>query len=341
MLGRMRVLLTGGHGFVGSHLVRHLLAEGDAVRCLSRRRTRPETLAGLEVEMVPGDVRDPDAVARAVRGVDEVYHLAALTRSRTRREMFETNVEATRSLVRAARRAGLAGRFVLCSSLAAAGPSPDGHDLREGDPCRPVTWYGESKRVAEEVVRLESDGIAWTILRPPAVYGPYDRDFLAVFKAAARGILPRLGDGGRTYHFVYAEDVAAGMLAAARHPTSVGRTYFLTHPERLPVEDFLAHVARAVGRPARLVRVPDSTLRLLASASEVVGQLQRRAPLLNRQRVLELGGTAYVCSADALRADVGWHAEVGAAEGTRRTAVWYREAGWLAPAGRRGNVPAR
>lgn len=329
ILPPVRVLVTGGHGFVGSHLVRRLLAQGDTVRCLIRRPGVPPSLDGLDVELCVGDLRTPDALRRAVEGVDEIFHLAALTRSRTRRAMFATNVAATESLLLAARAEGLPGTFVFCSSLAAVGPSPDDRAVDERTPRRPVTWYGESKACAEDAVLAASGELAVTVLRPPAVYGPRDRDFLAVFQAAQRGILPRLGDGPRAYSFVFAPDLAEAMVEAARCPAARARTLFVAHPARVELEAFLAAVALAVGRRARVVRVPDATLRILAELSEVGAQLAKRPPLLNRQRLREMAGRVYVCRGEAFEETVGWQATTGIVAGCAATAAWYRERGWL------------
>lgn len=327
----MRVLVTGGHGFVGSHLVRRLLARGEVVRCLVRRPGVPPSLEGLDVELCVGDLRDPSALGRAVAGVDEIHHLAALTRSRTRRAMFETNVAATQRLLAAARAEGVPGTFVFCSSLAAVGPSPDGRPVDEHTPRRPVTWYGESKARAEDLVLAASADLGVSVVRPPAVYGPRDRDFLAVFQAASRGILPRLGDGPRAYSFVFAPDLADALVEAARCPAARARALFVTHPARVELEAFLEAVARAVGRRARIVKVPDATLRILAELSEVGAQLGTRPPLLNRQRLREMAGRVYVCRGDAFVEAVGWRATTGIDAGCAATAVWYREHGWLPP----------
>ncbi len=302
-----------------------LLAGGSRVRCLYRRPGRPAALEGLDVEIARGDVRDPAALEAALDGVDEIYHLAALTRSLTRRQMLETNLGGTLGLLAAARRARLTGRFLFCSSLAAAGPAWDGRPLDETDPCRPITWYGESKRRAEQAVLAAAHDLAVTIVRPPAVYGPRDRDFLPVFKAAQRGFQPLLGTGRSRYHFVYVQDLAEAIVGAARSDGTRGRIYFATHSEVLTAEDFGDHVARAVGRSVRQLRVPGASLALAAAVGELAGQVTGAAPLLNRQRLKDLAAPAWLCSAAALERDAGWRPRVGAADGTRRSAAWYRE----------------
>lgn len=309
------------------------------MRCLYRRPGTPTALDGLDVEILRADIRDEAPVQAALEGVDAVYHLAALTRSRTRRAMLETNVGGTCHLLDAARRVGLPGRFLFCSSLAAAGPAFDGRPLEETDPCRPITWYGESKRIAEDHVRARAEALAITIVRPPAVYGPRDRDFLPVFTAAQRGLMPVLGTGRSRLNFVYVEDLAAGIVAAADAEATRGGTYFVTHPQILTAADFAEHVARAVGRSTRALRVPQATLALLAGVGELAGQLTGRAPLLNRERLKDIAAPAWLCSSAALERDAAWRAEVDVGEGTRRTAAWLREQGVLTRT--RTHTPAR
>ena len=223
----MRALVTGGHGFVGSHLVRALLDAGTEVRCAYRRDGRPQALEGLPVEVVRADVRDPVALAAAVEGVDEIHHLAGLTRSRTRAEMLGTNHLGTARILTAARETGFSGRFVLCSSLAAVGPSGDGVPRDVDAPPAPLTWYGESKVLAEAEVRAHAEHFETTIVRPPAVYGPGDEAFLGLFKAVRAGLGPVVGAAHWRYSLVHAADLASGWLAVARHPDMVGRVAYL------------------------------------------------------------------------------------------------------------------
>jgi nucleoside-diphosphate-sugar epimerase len=325
----MRALVTGGHGFVGSHLVRLLLAGGTRVRCLSRRAEPPARLRGLDVEVVPGDLADGRGLAAAVDGVDEVWHLGALTRSLTPREMLEVNARGTERLARAALAARLPGRFVLCSSLAAAGPSADGTPLSERAPLNPRTTYGLSKRRAEESVAALGGGLAWTIVRPPAVYGPHDRDFLGLFRAAARGWAPLVGDPRRRLSLVHVEDLAAGILAAGRSPATTGRAWFVTAEPWVHQADVATALEGALGRRARRLNLPASMARLVGRLSGLASQVTRDPALLSAERVREVGEGHWVCTSAALTAATGWKAGVGLAEGFRRTAEWYRKEGML------------
>lgn len=333
------VLVTGAPGFVGGHLVRELLARGDRVRCLVRRAGVPEGLAGLDVEIVAGDVTRPDTLGAAVAGADEIYHLAARLTAMRERDMLETNVRGTRHLLEAARRSDRLVRFVHCSSLAVSGPCrADGLPVEESTPAAPVTWYGRSKALAERAVRAYAEaGMPVTVVRPPVVYGPRDRGLLSVFQAVARGLRPVLGRRPKSYSWVYGPDLARALVVLGRHPATVGRTYFAGHDVPAPMEEFLDAAAAALGGRTIGVRVPESTVALLATASDLVAQATGSPGMLTRDKVNELRPAAWVCSSAAATRDTGWRATTPLRDGVGDTARWYAEHGWLGS--RRGPRP--
>src|SRR5512139_1412868 len=210
----MRALVTGGTGFIGSHLAEFLIREGHEVTCLVRDTTKPGYLEGLPVTMVRGDCTDRDSLTGAVRSADYIFHLAGLTKARREHEFYEVNVKGTENVVRAAqeRNAGLK-RFVHLSSLAAVGPSSTGRPLAEDCEHRPVSAYGRSKSEAEQVVYGKRNDMPVTILRPPAVYGPRDRDLLLFFKLVNTGFVPHWGKS--YYSFVYVEDLVRALVLSA------------------------------------------------------------------------------------------------------------------------------
>ena len=325
----VRVLVTGGHGFVGSHLVERLLAGGVEVRCLSRRREVPERLRGLALEVVAGDLETGVGLRAALVGVEEVWHLGALTRSRTRREMLAVNTAGTLRLAREALDLGLSGRFVFCSSLAAVGPATGPHALTEEAPLQPVTTYGLSKRRAEEGLALLGSKLPWVIVRPPAVYGPRDKDFLALFQAAARGLLPFVGSPGRRLSLIHVEDLVAGMLAAGRGEGTVQRAWFVTTDPPVSQTELADGVAVAVGRRPRRLGLPSSAARLLGTLADLGAQLTGVAPLLTRERVREVGEGNWICSGAALARATGWRSSIALGPGLAATASWYRAQGHL------------
>lgn len=326
----MLVLVTGGGGFVGHHVVRRLLAEGDRVRCLLRRPGVPEGLAGLPVEVVVGDVTRPETLRAALEGVEEVHHLAARLTARSEREMFETNARGTWNLVAAACASPSLRRFVHCSSLAVSGPSDGTAGVTEDAPYRPVTWYGASKALAERVVLASAaKGLPAVVVRPPIVYGPRDRGLLSVFQTLSKGVRPLLGPQPKTYSWVHGADLADALVVLGRHPEAAGRVWFAAHERTATLEQFLDLALAALGRRAHTVRLPVSLVRLLAGASDLLVQLTGTPGMLTRDKVNELSPRAWVCATDAATRTLGWRARTPLEEGVGETARWYREHGWI------------
>jgi nucleoside-diphosphate-sugar epimerase len=325
----VRVLVTGGHGFVGSHLVARLLESGARVRCLVRSPSAAAAFAGLEVEIAHGDLRTGAGLRAACAGVEGVFHLAALTRALSRREMWATNAAGTARLAGAAARAGLSGRFVFCSSLSAVGPSASGEPLTEDAPARPLGWYGESKAAAERHLLERRWPFEVSVVRPPAVYGPRDRDFLSLFQGVARGWAPhptRLAD---RLSLVHAADLAQAFERVADAATPGGGIWFAAHPEVLTVADLIAAAERALGRRARRAQVPPGLLRLVGRLADLCAQVTGRASLFGTDRLREVGARHWVCSPRRLVEEAGWRPRRDLATGFAETVAWYRQAGRL------------
>ncbi len=325
----MRALVTGGHGFIGTHLVRHLLDGGAEVRCLVRSPGRPAALEGLEVEIVRGDLRHTAGLADAMQGVGEVYHLAGLTSSLTRSAMFATNLGGTRRLLEAAARAGQVGRFVHCSSMSVTGPAQPGSTVDEATPCRPLTWYGESKAAAEALALGLAGDVPLTVVRPPGVYGPRDQAFLPLFQAAAQGFALVTGRPTKRYSLIHATDLAAALVAAARAEATRGRVYFATHPEVVTLLDIVEAAEQAVDRQTLRLAVPESLMRLIGRVVDLGSQWTGRSSVLGSQRMREVATGDWACSGQALARDAGWVAEIPLVRGFAQTVAAYREAGVL------------
>lgn len=321
-----RLLITGGTGFVGSHVVDVALERGYQVRCTVRARSRLRWLEGKAVELVQADLREGD-VATAVAGVDAVIHCAGLTRG-SREALFAANHAGTVALLDAALGLQTAPRFVLCSSQAAAGPGTLQRPRREDDRPEPTSDYGRSKLAAEREVLSRADRLESVVLRPGAVYGPRDEDTLTYFRMAARGLLVVPGWRRRLIQLVHARDVARALVDAVGTARGVGRAYFIAHPEPLSWDELGARIARAVGRRVVSLRVPSPLLRLAATVAEFAGA-GRRAGQIDRRRARDLIARAWTCSVDRAMDELGWSPEYDSQRGLQDTADWYRGQGWL------------
>jgi nucleoside-diphosphate-sugar epimerase len=329
----MRVLLTGGTGFVGSHVADVLRESGYDVRALVRTSSDTRFLRpGPGLELVTGALDDRASLERAVAGCEVVVHAAGLIKARRTREFFEVNVAGTASLAAAAAAAGSVRRFVLVSSLSAAGPSSNGRPLDESATPRPVSAYGRSKLEGERAVRELAGDVSVTVIRPSVVYGPRDRATLSFFRAVRRGALPIVGDGSNSLSVVYVADCAAAVAAALSSGpnASNGGTYFVDDGEPLVWREAVEEIELALGRRARLrIGTPAWALRVAAAANQARGEITGHPQMLTFDKLRELEQRHWVCSSVAARRDLGWAPRVRWAEGVSLAAEWYRREGWL------------
>jgi nucleoside-diphosphate-sugar epimerase len=194
-----------------------------------------------------------------------------------------------------------------------------------------VSDYGASKLAGEESVR--DSGLPWTIVRPSSVYGPRDTAFLTVFKGARLGVVPTFGDSAKELSFVYVDDLIRALVGVVSTTASREQTYFVCHPEILTMKDVARSFYRAVkgrshGDPL-VVCLPGGLARLALGFTGAVARFAGRATLLSTDKAKELLAEAWTCRPGAVERDTGWRAEVPLAEGSLRTAAWYREQGLL------------
>ena len=324
----MNVFVTGGTGFVGAHLVKALRARGDSVTAMVRQPALATRLGwDRDVRLVRGDLDDDAALREGCHGADVVYHVAGKIAARNAAEFMATNRDGTANVLEAARDAG-AKRLLFVSSLAVAGPTTPGHPIDEQRAPAPVTDYGRSKLAAEVLVRAMP--LPWTIVRPPVVYGEWDRGTLKIFQLARRGIVPVFGDGSQELSVIDAEDLARSLIAAATSPAAVGRVYFASHPTATTSRALVLAAGRALGgRAPRIVPVPPLVARGVLWAAGTLAHIAGRATLLSADKANEYLAPAWTCRSDALTRDTGWRAEIALDDGLRRAADWYREVGWL------------
>jgi nucleoside-diphosphate-sugar epimerase len=330
-----RVLVTGASGFIGSHLAAHLAKRGDRVRCLVRRSSSLRYLRDLDAELAYGDLTGKDDLAPALDGVDVVYAVAGVTRPRRPADCQRGNRDATERLVHAcltAQQRGLCRlrRLVLVSSLAAAGPSPDGVPLTEDAPVRPISVYGRAKLQAEQIVWRAGPGLPATVVRPPIVYGPRDTDFYLIIQSARRGWLAQIGaPRGSCYSLIHVDDLVRVLVLVGDREEAAGQTYYLTGAPACSWGDLLELLSNLLGRRVRTLRLPSFVGWCAGAASELAAGLSRRTFILSRDKVREALQGRWVCDAAKAARELGYRAAIPLAEGLRDTIHWYRRQGWL------------
>lgn len=319
-----KYLITGGTGFVGSHLVEVLAQTGDQARALVREGSDTRILEQHGIETVRGSLDDVGSLRHALADASVVLHLAAATRALRPDTFHEVNTRGTERLLEAMEAEG-ARRMVYLSSLAAVGPTR-GRPVEPGDEPRPITAYGRSK-LAGERAALAHENVDTAVLRAPAVYGPRDRDLLTFFRLARWHVLPTAGAPERPIQLVHARDLARAILKAGN--ASARGVFHVAEPRAYPWCEVLRMVARAVGRRTVQVRVPDVVVRAAAALSETLARRLGKPVIFDRDKARELLAPGWTCETERAHDGLGFRAGIPLGEGLRETAEWYRAYGWL------------
>ncbi|MGE4220593.1 MAG: hopanoid-associated sugar epimerase [Alphaproteobacteria bacterium] len=335
----MTILLTGATGFVGAAVLRKLVAAGEAVRALTRPGSDRRNLAGIECEVVEGDLTDPASLRRAVAGCAGLMHVAADYRLWVPdpRVLYRANVDGTRDLLRAAAEAGI-GRIVYTSSVATLGLHADGTPADEATPVALADMIGDYKRskfLAEaEVGRLiAEEGVPAVVVNPSAPIGPRDvkpTPTGRLIVEAATGRIPAFVDTG--LNVVHVDDVADGHMRAYAAGI-VGERYILGGDD-MTLRGILTQVATLVGRQPPRVRLPRLPLYPVAFVAEAVARLTGRGEPLVTVDGLRMSRKLMYFKSDKARRELGY-APRPAADAIRDAIGWFRENGYLGSAGNR------
>jgi nucleoside-diphosphate-sugar epimerase len=324
----VNVLVTGGAGFLGQHLVAALRARGDAVRVFDRPSPHTEPLAQPGVEFHPGDICEAASLTEPLQGVDAVVHLAAMSAVWAPMEEYHAvNVTGTENVCRAALAAGVK-RLVHISSWTVYGMGLK-QPVDENFPLAPLNEpYSVTKALGDRLVQrmVVEDGLPATIIRPDTIFGPGDRVHVGRMSdrlRRRRSII--VGSGRNAMPFVYVADIVQGLLLALDRPEAVGQAYNIGNDQPLTQEALLRGIAEEIGAPPPLLRIPYSALYATAYIGERAALLtrSRRKPILTRLGVAIFGADNRH-SIDKARRELGYSPAVPVREGIRRAAAWYR-----------------
>jgi nucleoside-diphosphate-sugar epimerase len=323
-------LVTGATGFIGSHLVDLLLKQKYAVRVLLRKTSDTVWLQALPIEYVYGDLFDNDALRQAVTGVDYVFHSAGVTKAKTAEEYFRGNTEGTKNMLNAVSQhnPGLK-RFVQISSQTAVGPSPGITPITEEISPHPITTYGESKLKAEQACADLRGTVPITIVRPPAVYGPRDKDIFEFFKTMSKGLQPMVGMKEKFVSLIHVGDLVRGFVMAAESEKASGQTYFISSSKVYGWKE-VGEVSRKVfGRSAFRIKIPEAGVFAIAAFAEFFGLFSKKPVLINFEKARDMVQNYWTCDSSKAQRDFGYAQEIPLGEGIRNTIEWYRSKGWL------------
>ena len=326
----VKALVTGGNGFIGSHLVKHLLEEGYEVYCLVRSTSNLSLIEHLPVTLLRGDCRDRESLYGAVRGKDYIFHLAGKIKAPDWETYYTSNVLGTRNLIGAcARENPDIRRFVHISSISAAGPSKKGVLKREEEPCVPITDYGRSKLMGEVEVRKYEGQIPFVIIRPPNVLGPGSEELLSMMKILIKRIRPALGNGDRQTSICFVQDLVRAIVLAATSPEAVGKTYYITDGNTYSWRFIGDVLSEELGLHGFILPLPYPVVLLLSSIIGLLSSLMGKGTMISPERVRQMRETYWIYDGSKAERDLGFKPVMDIQTGIRDAVRWYRERGLL------------
>ena len=302
-----KIALTGATGFIGSMVARQLVATGFKIQALTRTTSDKSCLSGINVHWVEGALEDVDSLRRLVSGVDAVVHCAGAVRGATRDHFKRINVDGVVRLVQAVAEQHPLPRFLFISSLAARQPD--------------VSLYAASKRQGEAVIAENAGRISWVVLRPPAVYGPGEREMLPLIRWMARGIAFVLGSGNARFSMLYVDDLVEAIRKWLLNE-NCPRQVFELHdgrPNGYSWKDVIDTVGRLNAKHVRCVHVPIPAVVGLAKLNLIAARMFGYEPMLTPYKIRELKHPDWVCDNTALTRATGWTPKVSLEEGLKRT----------------------
>jgi nucleoside-diphosphate-sugar epimerase len=320
----MKALVTGATGFIGSHLCENLIRRGYEVTCLVKKTSNLKWIENLDIKLVFGDCTNLESLQNAVNGFDFIFHLAGLTKSCSEKDFFFINTTGTENLMKTVlEKNHKIKRLIYLSSLSATGPSRNGNPLREDSEPSPVSNYGKSKLEGEKAVLKYRNMTPITILRPPAVYGPRDRDLLIFFKMIKSGIFP---DWGKSYYsLLYVDDLVQGIILSAEEREAEDKIFFLSDSKFYSGKEIALEISSALNIKITPLKVPKFVMPFFA----FLGERITKNSIFNRDKMKELRHSHWICDSIKAREEIGFTTKVGLKEGIKWTADWYRIHRWL------------
>lgn len=309
------IAITGATGFIGQTICRVLHEAGFAIRILARSPGRVKHFAACIDDVVQGDLHDRQALISLVEEVEAVVHCAGVVRGARQRDFDHVNVDGVDNLLQTLQAVEDPPRLFYLSSLAAREPE--------------LSFYARSKYRSEQLLAKCAGDLCWLALRPPAVYGPGDRELLPLFKLMSRGLVPVLGQRDARFSMIYVDDIAHLVLAWLQQGASASGVYALDDgkPGGYSWDDVGHTVEHLCQRPVHTLKVPGIVLDIPAWINRGLGRLWGYAPMLTPEKLCELRHPDWVCDNQALQAVIDWQPRYQLAEGLRHTPGWCARQG--------------
>ena len=324
-----RLLITGASGFVGYHLIKEALQQGDEVFAAVRKTSAVDHLQQSGIRLVYPDLQHPEQLKQELEqyGITHIVHAAALTRAATQDDYNQANAVLARNLALAASLANIDLKsFVFISSLAAMGPSVNGQPITEEAPPHPVTFYGKSKLLAEQYL-AGINGLPLTILRPTAVYGPREKDLFIVLSMIRKGWEMYIGNKEQKLSFLYVNDLATIVFKALDAPAR-GSSYHVCDGKTYDRFALADNTKRLMHRKTIRLHVPLGLVKFFLNVQEKLKMASGKMSILNNDKLPELTAS-WECSIQKAQRELQYQPAWLLQDGLNQTIDWYEENKWF------------
>lgn len=323
-------VVTGGTGFVGSHLVDLLIDKGFEVRCITRKSSDLRWLKGKDVKIFDCGLNDKAALKEIIRDADFVFHVAGVVKSKTKEGYFKGNVETTKTLLDATLESkAILQRFLVVSSQTVTGPSYDGKPVNEETECKPITTYGKSKLEEEKLVLSYKDKVPVTICRAPAVYGERDTEIFIYFKTFSKGLTTTIGFNEKKLSLIHVLDLVKGFYLAATNDIAKGQIYFISSEEFYTWPQINKITAKILGKKPIVIKVPHFLVYTIAAVAQFLAMFSSKPATLNIEKAKDITQQYWICDTSKAIRDLGYRQTISVEEGIKRTVDWYKKMQWI------------
>ena len=330
MITKPIAFVTGGTGFIGSHLIDRLLLKGYHVRALVRNPKKLGYLSDLPIEIIEGDLFSTAALEKAIEGAQFVYHVAGLVAAHSKEEFYRGNRDATRNIIEITARVNPdIKKFIHISSLTAVGPGKGMAAVNESAVPNPLTTYGKSKLASEHEVLKFKDKLPITILRVSAVYGPRDTATFDYFKSAHMGFELLIGFHDTYVSLLHSTDLVTGIILAGESEKANGQIYFLGSEQYYTWNEIGYVTKNVLNKKLFRVRVPKPLVFVIAALSEIASKFKSKPSVLNYEKAYDLTQDNWCCDVTKAKTELGYRQEVTLADGVKETIKWYVDNKWM------------
>jgi nucleoside-diphosphate-sugar epimerase len=323
-------VVTGGTGFVGSHLVDLLLSKGYDVRCIVRKSSNQRWLKDKNVTVYDTGLFDREGLKEVLINADYLYHVAGVVRSKTKNGFFTGNVETTKNLLEVTCEVNPnIQRVVIVSSLTACGPALNGSPCTELTEPKPITTYGRSKLAEEELAKEFMSKIPITICRAPAIYGERESDIYAMFKGVQKGIMTLVGFNEKKLSLIHGRDFCNGLYLAAISEKAINQIYFISSDKVYNWDEVTDAMEDAVGKKTLRIKIPHFLIYLIGGISHFLNYFSSKPATFNLEKAKDFVQENWTCDITKAENDFGYSQQISLEEGMKSTVSWYREQNWL------------